>query len=371
MHSKKLLLLLPLGILLGACGNNANTNKNSFIINYDHNYEGAGKPVSFVVGKDKNPIKPTDPLRDGYIFDGWYLEEDCINSFNEFDKPLTKDLDLHAKWLDVSNLGETETISILNSKLAQYSGKPSKSSTKSHGVMQYYMVNPPLTVGFESIENFERYEDAVVSTLYGPNQENGKLDKVVNETQTIYDDKNLYYLSQETEFNEATQQEKIYKDKHTYKYSESNKESMFNINFFNMAMTNSKKLEQILKNEYKGEIIPEESEDFDPIIYEIELDNLSNSKTFTFKLNFQTTTKPKQDDPSAIMQQVYEMEATVYFEKGLINKAVVDSKSLIALANTPLQYIEATDEYDFDHSTKLGAFEGTKWNPADFEEVEE
>ena len=369
MQNKKLLLLLPLGLLIGACGN-AKTNNNVYIY-YDYNYKDAGKPVSFVVSKNKNPLKPTDPTRTGYVFDGWYLDEDCTSAFKDFDKPLTNDLFLHAKWIDVSSLDETQTISILNSKIAEYSGKPAKSSTKSHGVIQYYMVNPPLTVGFESIENFERYEDAVISTLYGPNQENGKLDKVVNETQTIYDDKNLYYLSTETEFNEATQQEKIYKDKHTYKYSEENKESMFNINFFNMAMVNSKKLEQILKGEYKGEIIPEAQEDFDPIEYSIDIDRLTNSSSFTFSLNYQTTTKPKQDDPSAIMQQVYEMNATIYFNKGLINKAIVDSKSLIGLANSPLQFIQSTDEYDFDHDAELGRFEGTKWNPEDFEEVEE
>ncbi|MGN0808133.1 MAG: InlB B-repeat-containing protein [Candidatus Coproplasma sp.] len=46
---------------------------------------------------------PTDPTRDGYIFAGWYANEDCTGSLYDFTAIVTSDTTLYAKWVKVEN----------------------------------------------------------------------------------------------------------------------------------------------------------------------------------------------------------------------------------------------------------------------------
>lgn len=45
--------------------------------------------------------KPDDPVREGYTFDGWYIDEEYKTAFN-FNTPVTSDLTLYAKWSKLS-----------------------------------------------------------------------------------------------------------------------------------------------------------------------------------------------------------------------------------------------------------------------------
>lgn len=44
-------------------------------------------------------VKPTNPTKDGYVFDGWYID-DLLNESYNFDTPITKDIILYAKWIE-------------------------------------------------------------------------------------------------------------------------------------------------------------------------------------------------------------------------------------------------------------------------------
>lgn len=51
------------------------------------------------VNENRKVKKPTNPTRDGYIFDGWYLN----NKLYDFDEKVTSDITLKAKWSDDAN----------------------------------------------------------------------------------------------------------------------------------------------------------------------------------------------------------------------------------------------------------------------------
>ena len=58
---------------------------------------GEGSKVDFQTTADGKLVKPADPTRDGYTFDGWYTDEACTQAY-DFSTPVTADLTLYAKW---------------------------------------------------------------------------------------------------------------------------------------------------------------------------------------------------------------------------------------------------------------------------------
>lgn len=47
--------------------------------------------------------KPTDPTKEGYTFEGWYKEKECINPWNFTTDKVTKDITLFPKWKKIEN----------------------------------------------------------------------------------------------------------------------------------------------------------------------------------------------------------------------------------------------------------------------------
>ena len=58
---------------------------------------GSACDTKFVAAADGKLVKPADPTRDGYTFDGWYTDEACTQAY-DFSTPVTADLTLYAKW---------------------------------------------------------------------------------------------------------------------------------------------------------------------------------------------------------------------------------------------------------------------------------
>lgn len=58
---------------------------------------GSACDTKFVATADGKLVKPADPTRDGYTFDGWYTDEACTQAY-DFSTPVTADLTLYAKW---------------------------------------------------------------------------------------------------------------------------------------------------------------------------------------------------------------------------------------------------------------------------------
>lgn len=71
-----------------------------YTVTFNLNYQGStGAPASQTVSKDDLAAKPTDPAREGYIFDGWYTEATCENEFS-FSTKITANITLYAKWTE-------------------------------------------------------------------------------------------------------------------------------------------------------------------------------------------------------------------------------------------------------------------------------
>ena len=106
-----LCLLLVLSIsLLTACGEDAsiqdfqNQNTKSFTVTYDVNAKdaifvpnGTVNQVNTYIGKHKL-IQPSDPIREGYDFGGWFRDKACTDQFL-FGWPHEGNLVLYAKWM--------------------------------------------------------------------------------------------------------------------------------------------------------------------------------------------------------------------------------------------------------------------------------
>lgn len=71
----------------------------SCVVSFDRNDTGAGSSYAsqVVQGGAVVPV-PEDPVRDGYVFDGWYLDR-YGNEYFGFDTVITQDTVLYAKWI--------------------------------------------------------------------------------------------------------------------------------------------------------------------------------------------------------------------------------------------------------------------------------
>ena len=79
----------------------------SFWIRFDENDGGTGGgasytgPVAVEEGQLAIDVKPSDPTRTGYRFDGWYTDQACTSAFN-WNSQLTDHQLLYAKWTPVN-----------------------------------------------------------------------------------------------------------------------------------------------------------------------------------------------------------------------------------------------------------------------------
>ena len=72
-------------------------NVENYIIKFDT--DGGSAILDQVVEKNKNVKMPEEPVREGYIFKGWYFDDEEYN----FDTPVIKNLNLKARWEKVTS----------------------------------------------------------------------------------------------------------------------------------------------------------------------------------------------------------------------------------------------------------------------------
>lgn len=70
-----------------------------YTVTFALNYEGAaGAPTAQTVNDGEKATEPTEPERDGYTFDGWYKEAECLNKFAFDTDVITANITLYACW---------------------------------------------------------------------------------------------------------------------------------------------------------------------------------------------------------------------------------------------------------------------------------
>ena len=72
---------------------------NGFTVTYDTQ---GGTPVESVRVLHGESVSPETPTREGYRFDGWYLDRDCVYPFDPATETVTDSMTLYAKWVDAA-----------------------------------------------------------------------------------------------------------------------------------------------------------------------------------------------------------------------------------------------------------------------------
>ena len=76
----------------------------------DFDTHGGTTVAERVVVKGSTTYRPeNDPTREGYIFSGWFADEDCIIEFN-FGDAITQDTTVHAKWVTADDNTTIHTV---------------------------------------------------------------------------------------------------------------------------------------------------------------------------------------------------------------------------------------------------------------------
>lgn len=91
---RKLFLLVLLALVTTGCVGSASSYKVTF------KTDGGTEIDQLEVEKGTVPTKPADPEKEGYAFDGWYLEADFKTEYL-FEEPLNKSIIVYAKWADL------------------------------------------------------------------------------------------------------------------------------------------------------------------------------------------------------------------------------------------------------------------------------
>lgn len=88
-----LLLLVSFFVLFGCT-----TTSTDVKVTFNLNYEGAiDAPVKQTIEKGTKALEPTEPIREGYIFKGWFRDKLGNQEFS-FDTEINANLTLYAKW---------------------------------------------------------------------------------------------------------------------------------------------------------------------------------------------------------------------------------------------------------------------------------
>ncbi len=113
--------------------------KISFAVTFDS--QGGSAVNSQNVAKDGKATKPSDPSRQGYIFNGWYKERECTTPWNFSQDTVTRNTTLYAKYTKMSYFTVTfdsQGGSAVNSQNVAKDGKATKPSDPSR---QGYIFN--------------------------------------------------------------------------------------------------------------------------------------------------------------------------------------------------------------------------------------
>ena len=111
--------------------------KVTYVVNF--NTDGGNSVSNQIINKDETITKPQDPVRDGYKFLGWYSN----NVLFDFNTPVTKNLELVAKWekaKDNSTTGTTTTTKKTTTKKNDTTNTTTKKTTTTTTEAKKYTV---------------------------------------------------------------------------------------------------------------------------------------------------------------------------------------------------------------------------------------
>ncbi len=86
------------------------------VVEFDISFVSEGEVIHTVETNGGEAIKlPSEPTREGYVFDGWYWDKDTwqrpFTASSLLNEPLKSDMSVYAKWIDESELEQSYTVS--------------------------------------------------------------------------------------------------------------------------------------------------------------------------------------------------------------------------------------------------------------------
>ena len=97
-------------------------------------------------------VLPSDPVRSGYIFSGWYTGSNGTGKLFTANTEVTSDLTVYAKWIPVSQgPGTRLTFTIISFKDARMPSHLFQNTTPDSGATYYYKATPRWAADFSSI----------------------------------------------------------------------------------------------------------------------------------------------------------------------------------------------------------------------------
>lgn len=87
----------------------------------DFNSTGGSEVKDQKVVSGHTAVKPNDPVRDGFRFNGWFTDTNCTKIF-DFNTKITKDIKLYAGWVKMSNVDENVFGLLTQEHIAYLSG---------------------------------------------------------------------------------------------------------------------------------------------------------------------------------------------------------------------------------------------------------
>ena len=120
----------------------------SYTVSFDLGYEGADATWSQSVVHGSYAVLPPDPVRNGYLFLGWY-EENSYKSFSILKTPITSNVKLTARWLEMNDTKDTDGDGLCNFLEDYHKTKKDSKDTDSDGLWDYeeiviYGTNPTM-----------------------------------------------------------------------------------------------------------------------------------------------------------------------------------------------------------------------------------
>ena len=88
-------------------GGGGSGSSSSFTVKFETN--GAAAIKSLSVKRNNTITAPTEPVKDGFVFDGWYTDKNLTTKF-DFNTKITKSLTLYAKWTEKAKMSIILTI---------------------------------------------------------------------------------------------------------------------------------------------------------------------------------------------------------------------------------------------------------------------
>ncbi len=134
----------------------------TYTVKFDLNYDGAtDTPADQKIKSGECAVKPIDPTRSGYYFDGWYSDSKCIDVYN-FSTPIKANICLYACWTTegTDDAGDQADTEVTPDDIYILSADFNEVIAESNTLVKFH-VNSTLT-----ISHFELFMDGVSTGVY-------------------------------------------------------------------------------------------------------------------------------------------------------------------------------------------------------------